>query len=437
MNKLVKTAPAWVLGLLSMSAFADVPKGMDANQAIYEIVADRSDNFNGNSLDPNKWVNAPKSLIVGAWTFAPANAFVKDGVLNIAATQETHTRPFPDVCQGGKTVDRTLYYKSGAIHTHAKGVYGFYEAKIKGVKIFPGLSPAFWLYSTDHPYPDRHVSGSVDYSEIDIVELQQADWRAPGDEDPINVMDHNLHARIVGKNGKTFWRRPKPYPEAQLLHYKAPFDPSKDYHTYVVENRKDKISWYVDGVLVGSKPNLFWHRPMRVILSMGLRRMFIKYNPKCQRADPNPNYVVQDGYPEDATMKVDYVKTWKVQPSLWLQNTDSLKSVKAGSTIDVQLGYHAGSDYHVAESEYNGLSLNLVEMSQLGVVDIVASANDPSVAWQENRYAGQSNIKLDLSSVKPSSDLPNGNFYALLPVFKSSNGQDIYLRKQAHKITLL
>lgn len=97
----------------------------------------------------------------------------------------------------------------GAVKSIHDGVYGYYEASLKGVKMFPGLSPAFWLYSDGHPYPDRNEPGSVDYSEIDIVELQQADWHGPGprDADPVNVMDHNLHARIVGEDGNIYWRR--------------------------------------------------------------------------------------------------------------------------------------------------------------------------------------------------------------------------------------
>ncbi|MGR5543110.1 hypothetical protein ACPV5V_31620, partial [Vibrio campbellii] len=83
-------------------------------------------------------------------TFDPANAYVQDGNLVIETTQDTHIRRFADSCWDGvaggppQFVDREFYYKSGAVHSIAKGVYGFYEAKIKGVEIFPGLSPAFW-----------------------------------------------------------------------------------------------------------------------------------------------------------------------------------------------------------------------------------------------------------------------------------------------------
>ncbi|WKT59398.1 Ig-like domain-containing protein [Microbulbifer thermotolerans] len=406
------------------------PLGAVEGEIRWKELGNRTDDFEGNSLNTAKWINAPSDLVIGAWTFDENNAYVRDGKLNIIATQETHTRPFRDSCQGGATVQRELYYKSGAVKSAADGVYGYYEARIKGVKIFPGLSPAFWLYSDGHPYPDRNVPGSVDYSEIDVVELQQADWYGPGpdDADPVNVMDHNLHARIVGEDGKTYWRRPKPYPEAQLLKFEAPFDPSKDFHTYAVENRKDVIRWYVDGELIGEKPNLFWHRPMHVIFSMGLRRQLIKYNDACNRADPNPDTVTAEGFPEDATMQVEYVKTWEVLPSIWVDNKNKYLTTdyETGGELEVVVNYHGGSNHHVVGDKYNGITVNLVEKNTEGFVRIVASANDASVISEEKRYGGQTTLRLDLSGVTPADQLPQGHYYALAPVFRSSNGSDIF-----------
>ena len=414
----------------NIPAFANIPASAQQGEVRWQLKGNRSDDFNQKSLDNRKWDNAPKRLNVGAWTFAKENAFVTDGKLNIMATQETHTRPFRDVCLQGKKVDRKLYYKSGAVQTKADGVYGYYEAKIKGVKMFPGLSPAFWLYSDGHPFDDRDVVGSVDYSEIDVVELQQADWHGPkfDDADPINMMDHNLHARIVGKNGKTFWRRPKPYPEEQLLQYEAPFDPSLDFHTYAVENRKDKISWYVDGKLVGSKQNLYWHRPMHVIFSMGLRRQFIKFNPKCQRADPNSNNVTSEGFPEDATMQVDYVKVWQAMPSVWLEqkqlNKDNIN--QQDNSLNLTVHYHGGSNDYVVENDNKGLTLQLIEKNQQGFVRALKTVTDTSVVDEQHKYGGSVNMVLNLDDVKASSELAPGHYYALAPSFKSSNGSIIW-----------
>ncbi|MBD1388356.1 family 16 glycosylhydrolase [Neiella sp. HB171785] len=410
------------------------PNGFQEGQIRWQQQADQSDDFESGEMDTNKWENAPASLNVGAWTFAKPNAYVNDGKLVIETTQETHSRPFPDSCWDGKaggpakTVQRELYYKSGAVRTRVEGVYGFYEAKIKGVEIFPGLSPAFWLYSDGHPYPDRHEPGQyVDYSEIDIVELQQADWRSPDDVDDQFDMDHNLHARVE-ENGRIVWKRPKPNREAQLLHYRAPFDPRLGFHTYAVENRHDKITWYVDGVEVGSKPNKWWHRPMHLIFSQGLRRHLIKYNPACQRADPNPNKIITEGFPEKARMQVEYVKTWKALPSIWIEQAEQYqqRSYPTGTNVQVNVGYHAGSDFFVSDDNGRGVTLHLVERNAEGTVRTIVSADDPTTLANDKKYAGNSELTLALNGVKPSAELPAGHYYALAPEFRSSNGSDIF-----------
>ncbi|MGR5166023.1 Ig-like domain-containing protein [Vibrio astriarenae] len=421
------------------------PTGFHPGEVRWQELGDKSDDFTSGSLNPAKWVSAPASLNVGAWTFDPANAYVQDGNLVIETTQDTHIRRFADSCWDGvaggppQFVDREFYYKSGAVHSIAKGVYGFYEAKIKGVEIFPGLSPAFWLYSDDHPYDDRNdpTKQYVDYSEIDIVELQQADWRSPTDYDDQYDMDHNLHARVE-ENGQIVWKRPKPNPEAQLLHYRAPFDPRLDFHTYAVENRPDRITWYVDGVEVGSKPNKWWHRPMRVTFSQGLRRHLIKYNPDCQRADPNPDNIISEGFPEKARMKVNYVKTWKAQPSVWIEDQDRYTGTAFPNTqpMNVSVNYHGGSDYYVDSGNYDGITLNLIEKNASGLVQVVRSSNDPSTTSDANKYAGKTALSLNLSGVKPSDQLPNGHYYALAPVFSSSNGNPVYAQSPIEPIQI-
>ncbi|MBT3136414.1 Ig-like domain-containing protein [Alteromonas sp. ALT199] len=419
------------------------PTGMKAGEVRFRELGAQTDDFE-NGFNNSKWQNAPASLNVGAWTFDSDNAYVENGRLKIATTQETHTRSFQDSCWDGvaggpsQTVQRQLFYKSGAVRSAVESTYGFYEASIKGVNIFPGLSPAFWLYSDGHPFPRVQGEQYVDYSEIDIVELQQADWRSPTDFDEVNDMDHNLHARVE-ENGKIVWKRPKPNPKAQLLHYEAPFDPSKDFHTYAVENRPDKIIWYVDGVKVGEKENKWWHRPMHLIFSQGLRRHLIKYNSACQRADPNPDNVIKEGFPEDATMQVEYVKTWEVLPSVWVDDANKYATTnyQSGGTLDVVVNYHGGSNFHVVSDKYNGITVNLVEKNAQGFVKIAASANDATVANNDKKYGGKTTISLDLDGVTPTAKLPSGHYYALAPVFKSSNGSDVFLQSAINNVSIV
>ncbi|MCM2680299.1 Ig-like domain-containing protein [Echinimonas agarilytica] len=436
-------AAALLLASTAVTAEVIRPTGSTAGQVRWQEQGNRSDDFESGSLNPSIWQNAPASLNVGAWTFDPSNAYVSNGRLVIETTQETHTRAFQDSCWDGvaggssQTVQRQLFYKSGAVRTSAEGVYGFYEAKIKGVEMFPGLSPAFWLYSDGHPFGDRNQPGQyVDYSEIDIVELQQADWRSPTDVDDQFDMDHNLHARVE-ENGQIVWKRPKQNPD-QLLHYRAPFDPRLGFHTYAVENRPDRITWYVDGKEVGSQVNKWWHRPMHMIFSQGLRRQLIKYNAACQRADPNPDNVVSAGFPNQARMQVEYVKVWKAQPSVWIEQPNQYQSTSYSNTgsMDVTVSYHGGSDYFVSNDTYNGITLNLIEKNANGLVRVVKSVNDASTTTDAKKYAGDTELTINLSGVTPTAQLPSGHFYALAPVFKSSNGSIIYAQSAVADIKI-
>lgn len=261
----------------------------------------RSDDFNGSSVDWKKWTKSPEQFSGWKWD-NERNVTVQDGILTVTLRNDS-----PAV-QGKKDKDREAGgYTSGMLKSYAKGTHGYYEARIKGAPLFPGASPAFWLYSTI----DDTVTpvGEVRYSEIDIVELTQRQGREEGNE---RIMDHNLHAIL--SNGKTgvpgrAWQRPhdERFREAQANEYRAAFDPRADFHTYGCRVDQEMIIWYVDGVEVGRKPNKFWHRPMNVALSLGLRAPFVTWK------DNKLVLATKVGGGEFPTqMLVDYVRVWEL-----------------------------------------------------------------------------------------------------------------------------
>ena len=268
----------------------------------WEIKWNRSDDFNGTAVDRNKW--NPNVSNVGVWSWDNNNVKVSNGTAKITVTQENHTRTFWDGCNQKQVANFPLYYKSGILKTFATGNYGYYEAKIKGASLFPGVCPAFWLYSSI----DRSQTnpGDVQYSEIDIIEMQQGDTNHGFGNDP-KGMEHNLHTIVVEPNGTPKWHRPKAYPEENLNLYNAPFAPRDGFHIYGCEVNKNEIIWYVDGVEVGRKQNLYWHRQMNVTFSMGLRRQFTEF--KCNQFYPNAAATTKTGFP--TTMEIDYVRVWK------------------------------------------------------------------------------------------------------------------------------
>ncbi|MEO0795728.1 MAG: kappa-carrageenase [Verrucomicrobiota bacterium] len=267
------------------------------NQAIpgarWKLLEDFSDEFDHDQIDTKRWNNEISPWGERAWS--PDNLWQKDGKLFIQARYEPHT----------DSRGRHFFYKLGILQTHGKTTYGFFEARIKGSSVFPGMCPAFWLYSNrrelNPDYPE------ITYSEIDIVELQMGEYNMESEKhNDISYIDLNLHCRII-KDGKEIWQRPNSLPEVCRHGWQAPWDPSEDFHTYAVENTPEKITWYIDGQKVAEEDNLYWHLPMSLALTMELRPPYIDWVGVDGRV-PVPEASKPDGFPTH--MEVDYVRSW-------------------------------------------------------------------------------------------------------------------------------
>lgn len=270
------------------------------------LAEDFSDEFNTSSVDWNKWFQNSNLPNTTGWLWNNSdNAELNGGSAILTMRHNANNK-----------ADNGTYFKSGILKSKKTITYGYYEAKIKGADIGEGVCPSFWLYSDFH---DNVNNGETIYSEVDIVELQQFDWYN-GHQDDIKDMDHNLHT-VVKKNGSRFWMRPKQYPETQLNKWRAPWDPTKDYHIYGCEVNEKEIIWYVDGEEIARQPNTNWHLPMHVTLSLGLRKPFVEFHNNANHPrdiyDPNDfekysNYekaqAAIGGIP--TSMYVDYVRVW-------------------------------------------------------------------------------------------------------------------------------
>lgn len=111
------------------------------------------------------------------------------------------------------------------------------------------------------------------------------------------------------KDGKRVWSRPNNQPKLCKTHFNSAWDPRDDYHVYAVKNTKKEIIWFIDGKEVGRKPNLYWHLPMHVTLSMCLRYPFVKY--KAGKMSAVADKTTADGFPTH--MSVDYVRVWRLK----------------------------------------------------------------------------------------------------------------------------
>ena len=261
----------------------------------WKFVAGQSDEFSGDTVNRTKWNIDTKDY--GPWSWEPENVTQKEGSIHLQMVHKEHQR--------GK---QALHYTSGMARNDRTIIYGYFEARIKGCSRYPGACPSFWLYSIGPQ--NRHIASdgeTVAYSEIDIVEMQQSEYDFETKKHfPVTRIDCNLHSTLI-KDGQRVWARPNNRPNLCKTHFDSPWDPSADYHVYGVRNSKDWIIWYIDGKEVGRKANLYWHLPMHVTLSLGLRYPFVGY--KGAERFAVPEKTTGEGFP--TTMSVDYVRVWQ------------------------------------------------------------------------------------------------------------------------------
>ncbi|MCC9654529.1 family 16 glycosylhydrolase [Rhodopirellula sp. JC737] len=265
--------------------------------APWQIRWDRSDDFSGDEVDWKKWNQSPENF--GAWVWDnQRNIRQSDGTVQI--TMRHLSMP---IAVGNR---RPTPYTSGMLKSYATGTYGYYETRMKGAALFPGVCPSFWLYSKiDDSIAEE---GKARYSEIDIVELTQRGNLRKNNE---RIADCNLHTILsngtAGIQGR-LWRRPNDerYRAEQANEVLLSFDPRDDFHTYGCEVTPETITWFIDGNQVGQKSNQHWHREMNVAISLGLRPPYSTYTEK----GFIPSETETSG-PFPTTMEVDYVRVWE------------------------------------------------------------------------------------------------------------------------------
>lgn len=284
----------WLLIVPHSFAADPQPVGSSASSN-WKLASAFSDEFNSEQIDRSKWNIDTKDF--GPWSWDPQNVIQQEGSLLLQMVQKDHQRG-----------QQQLHYTSGMARNDKKITYGFFEARIKGCSRYPGACPSFWLYSIGPQNRYQALDGeTVAYSEIDVVELQQSEYDFKSKKHfPVTRIDCNLHTTLI-QDGKRVWARPNNRPEICANHFDSPWDPRADYHIYGVENSKDWIVWYIDGKEVGRKPNRYWHLPMHVTLSLGLRYPFVAYQDGERMTVPDKT--TDGGFP--TKMSVDYVRVWQ------------------------------------------------------------------------------------------------------------------------------
>ncbi len=379
----------------------------------WAINDDFSDEFNANELDLVKWDRDVRDW--GTWSWEPSNAYLTDSALTLRMVHDQHIRS-----------NRTFYFTSGILRNRETTTYGYFETRIKASAKGQGTCPAFWMYSVGQPVPTEE--GGVQYSEIDVIEI----FQVPYDTQRLEM---NLHARII-EDGTLTWKRPG-QGDRDLTHntWLAPWDPRDEYHTYGVWNRLDSIFWYVDGVQRGAKKNYYWHLPMHLTVSMGLRTPYERYIRGVRTVMPFPDSVPEPGFPTE--MFCDYVRVWETPPQIYADREQYHgASFPLNDDLEFKVRYFAGSGAEVEDSAWSGISCKLQEVRPDGSVVQEIELNDPSAIGKES---GLATFQFSLAGLMPSANLPAGHQYILKPSFYSSfqGGQEVNLEEEYYPIQLL
>ncbi|MFI3286221.1 MAG: family 16 glycosylhydrolase [Rikenellaceae bacterium] len=262
--------------------------------------------FNTGLENDNLFINNGRQ---GVWTLNPDNVTVEDGVLNLTAKHDP--REFNE---------RQYYFSSGMVRSKGTTTYGYFEARIKGADLWPGVCPAFWLTTEGNFSNAEAIKGkpenTITYSEIDIVEIQQVarDKR---------IMACNIHTGAVmrNKDGELYAQSllAGRIPTIGKNEFLVDWDAEDDYHIYACENRPDSVLFYIDNELVAARPNYYWHLPMCMKVSVGIRTPFEAYEgwsryPVAATAEE----AAEAGFP--TTMYVDYIRSYTRDYSAFKSN---------------------------------------------------------------------------------------------------------------------
>ena len=220
------TAGLWPAALPAAAA-APLPAGkeapaMETNQAAqtlsYEGYTLRwQDEFDGAELNRDDWnveLHEPGWVNneLQSYVDSPENIYLEDGKLVLKPVET-------------KNADGTVSYTSGRVNTQNKHdfKYGIFEARAK-VPAGQGFLPAFWMMPTN--------------------ENLYGQWPRCGEIDIMEVLGNDT----TRSYGTLHYGNPHSQSQAGCTLTEGSF--SDEYHTFAVEWEPDRISWYVDGVMI-------------------------------------------------------------------------------------------------------------------------------------------------------------------------------------------
>lgn len=249
------------------------------------------DNFDGTTLDPEKWFfetgDGTEAGIPG-WGnnelqyYLPDSAQVEGGVLKITAREEQI------VARVGSQTN-VFNYTSARINTRDRFAfrYGRIEASIK-LPAGRGLWPAFWMLSQDSPYGTWAASG-----EIDIMEAVN-----------LGSIGGNQVLGTIHYGGE--------FPDNLFTGASADLatNMTENFIVYAVEWDANEIRWYADGDQYAVQNSWFSTNDTGSGLAPFDHQFYIIFN--LAVGGNLPGSTVTANFP--ATMEVDWVRVYSGEP---------------------------------------------------------------------------------------------------------------------------
>lgn len=214
------------------------------------------DEFENPEIDLNKWGFEINCFGGGndekqCYTNRSDNAYIKDGVLTIAALKESFTGPalLDDDPNYSLENTRTQPYTSARLRTKYKGdwKYGRFEISAK-LPYGQGTWPAIWMLPTDWVYGGWAGSG-----ELDIMEV--VNLKAESDEPSYaGFPEGRVHGTLhYGR------KAPENVYTGTYTHLQNNDNPADDFHVYAVEWEEGEIRWYIDDIHYATQTSDSWY----------------------------------------------------------------------------------------------------------------------------------------------------------------------------------
>lgn len=245
----------------------------------WTLVADFSDEFDGDRLDPEKWWDFNPTTFIGRkpGLFSRDNVAVKDGLLQLTASS------MPPSMETVENVARGYHSFSTSIVRSRKRIrYGYFEVRCKAMA--SAATSAFWFY--DPLDADRKYKPGSYTEEIDVFEI------------------FGKHPTLANTLFMTVHRQETPYVETLVRinlkstgsQWVAPHNFTDEYHVFALLWTPEQITWYVDGAERWSIRNEFHKNPLHMMFDSEIMEAW--------GGLPDPHDL-------PSRFLVDYVRTWQ------------------------------------------------------------------------------------------------------------------------------